>query len=501
MLEKNALKIKYAELLKTNGGQAIEINLLKLQLIELQKFIFSGKQEKFKPAANANAAQPDLFPDDKLAEVIVSTTVEIKEVTTKKKSIRVNHPGRNPLPAHLRREEIVLLPAEDVTGLSPVSHEITEVLEYKVGELFIKKYIRPQYIKPTEENTNARRVIAALPSMPIDKCIAGPSLLAHLMVSKFMDHLPIHRLLQIFLRQKVVLDATTVSGWLRAVGQLIELLYDALRQEVLNTPSLGIDETPLKVIDRNKKGTTHQGYYWVYYNTLNKLVMFKYEPGRDGKCPRDMLRDYKGHIHVDGFSAYTQFENTDDIIVSNCWAHARRKFIDAQSFDNARASEVLTLIAQLYGVEKKCREHDLNVAQIKELRQEQSVPILEALELVLKNQQATSLPDSPLGKAINYTLKRWAKLTVYTQEGYLPIDNNLVENSIRPVAIGRKNWLFAGSHEAAQRSAMLYSLFATCKLHNIEPMKWLTEVLSIIKDHPINKIKELLPQNYYTRPV
>ncbi|MBE9202145.1 IS66 family transposase [Nodularia sp. LEGE 06071] len=499
MAENNALKIKEAEQLKINEEQAIRITLLELQVTELRKFIFGGKQEKFKPAANTNALQPDLFPDDKLAEVIQTTTLETKEVSTKNKSIRVNHKGRNPLPTHIRREEIIIQPSEDVTGLIPVGQQITEVLEYKVGELYIKKYIRPEYIKPTEENTTAKRVIASLPSMPIDKCIAGPSLLAYLMVSKFMDHLPIHRLLQIFLRQKVILDATTVSGWLRAAGQLIEPLYDALRQEVLSTPSLGIDETPLKVIDRNKKGTTHQGYYWVYYNTLNKLVIFKYEPGRDGQCPRDILSGYKGHIHVDGYSAYTQFENTDDIIVSNCWAHVRRKFIDVQSFDKDKASEVLEFIAQLYGIEKHCRENNLNEGQIKEVRQAESIPVLQALQIVLKNQQATSIPDSPLGKALNYTLKRWSKLTVYTQEGYLPIDNNLVENSIRPVAIGRRNWLFAGSHEAAQRSAMLYSLFATCKLHNIEPITWLTEVLFIIKDHPINKIKDLLPQNYYSK--
>ena len=440
--------------------------------------------------------QVDLFPADKIAEVTVTTTIETKEVITKTKSIRVNHNGRNPLPLHIRREEIILEPTQDITGLTPVSQQITEVLEYKVGELFIKKYIRPEYIKPTQDGTQAMRVIAVLPSMPIDKCIAGPSLLAYLMVSKFVDHLPIHRLLQMFLRQKVVIDAATVCGWLKAVGILIELLYDALRQEVLNTHSLGIDETPLKVIDKNKKGTTHQGYYWVYYNTLNNLVLFKYQPGRDGGFPKEMLNGYKGHIHVDGYGGYTQFENTTDIIVSNCWAHARRKFIDAQKFDNAKASEVLTLIAQLYGVEKHCRENHFTSDQIKQARQQQSVPILAAIELVLKTQLTTSLPNSPLGKAIQYTLSRWNKLNVYTQEGFLPIDNNLVENSIRPIAIGRKNWLFAGSHEAAQRSAMLYSLFATCKLHNIDPMQWLTEVLAKIKDHPINKIKELLPQNY-----
>jgi len=495
LLENNALKNKVSEQQKTIEAQAIQINLLKLQIIELQKFIFGGKQEKFTP--NVNALQVDLFPDEKLAEVSVTTTVATKEVTTTKTNIRVNHNGRNPLPSHIRREEIILEPTQDVTGLTPVGEEITEVLEYKQGELFIKKYIRPEYIKPTEEGTQAKRVIAALPCMPIDKCIAGPSLLAYLTVSKFVDHLPIHRLLQMFLRQKVIIDAATVCGWLKAVGRLIEQLYDALQQEVLNTHSLGIDETPLKVLDKNKKGTTHQGYYWVYYNTLSRLVMFKYQPGRDGACPKEMLEGYKGHIHVDGYSAYTQFENTPDITVSNCWAHVRRKFIDAQKFDDAKASEVLTLIAQLYGVEKHCRENNFTPEQTKQLRQEKSVPILAAIHLVLKTQLTTSLASSPLGKAIQYTLKRWQKLNVYTQEGFLPIDNNLVENSIRPIAIGRRNWLFAGSHGAAQISAMLYSLFATCRLHNIEPMQWFTEVLSKINDHPINKIKELLPQNYY----
>ncbi len=303
LIENNALKIEASEQQKVIEAQAIQINLLKLQIIELQKYIFGGKQEKF--ASNVNALQVDLFPTEKLAQVTVKTTIETKEVITKTKNIRVNHNGRNPLPSNIRREEIILEPTEDTTGLTPVGQEITEVLEYKVGELFIKKYIRPEYIKPTQQGTQAKRVIAPLPCMPIDKCIAGPSLLAYLMVSKFVDHSPIHRLLQMFLRQKVVLDATTVCGWLKAVGKLIELLYDGLRQEVLNTHSLGIDETPLKVLDRSKKGTTHQGYYWVYYNTLNNLVLFNYQPGRDGACPKEMLHGYKGHIHVDGYSAYT----------------------------------------------------------------------------------------------------------------------------------------------------------------------------------------------------
>ncbi len=486
-------QIRITELEKRDEEKDIQINLLKLQIVELRKFIFGGKQEKFTP--NTNNLQVDLFPQEKLADVTVTTQEKI--VTTKTITVRPNHKGRNPLPSHLRREEIILEPTEDVSGLTPVGEEITEVLEYKQGELFVKKYVRPEYIKPTEEGTQAKRVIAALPPMPIDKSIAGCSLLAHLMVSKFVDHLPIHRILQIFLRQKVIVDASTVCGWFKQLGYLIEPLYQAHRREVLNTVSLGIDETPLKVIDKSKKGTTHQGYYWVYYNTSSKLVMFNYQPGRDGQCPKDMLGDYKGHIHVDGYSAYTQFENTDNITVSNCWAHARRKFIDAQSFDNARSGEVLSLIAQLYAIEKYCRENNFTTAQIKEQRQDQSIPVLNKIHEVIKTQLLTALPSSPLGMALQYTLNRWQKLNVYTQEGFLPIDNNLVENSIRPIAIGRRNWLFAGSHQAAQTSAMLYSLFATCKLHNIEPVQWLTEILSKIKDYKINRIHELLPQNYH----
>ena len=184
------------------------------------------------------------------------------------------------------------------------------------------------------------------------------------------------------------------------------------------------------------------------------------------------------------------------IITLNCWAHARRKFIDAQSFDAAKAGEILTQIQLLYAIEKYCVDHQYSANEIKSHRQQYALPVLNNLHELLKNQLTNSLPKSPLGMALRYTLARWDKLNVYTQDGNLRIDNNLVENSIRPVAIGRKNYLFAGNHEAADRSAMLYSLFATCKLHNVNPIQWLTYVFENINDHKVNKIEELLPQNY-----
>lgn len=480
----------------TNDEQAQQINLLRLQILELQKFIFSGRQEKFKPVANSSEGQTVLFENDKLGEVVAENIKHVKAHDVKQTVVRVNHPGRKPLPAHLRREEIILTPTEDVTGLQPVGEEVTEILEYRQGELYVKKYIRPEYIKPDPDGTQAKRVIAPLPNMPIAKSYVGASLLSHLMVSKYIDHLPIYRQLQMLTRQKIVLEDNTVNNWFKQGCDLIDPLYHALEKQVFSTKYLGVDETPLKVLDKTKKGTTHQGYYWVYYNTQSRQVLFKYQTGRAAEWPREMLANYKGYLQTDGYTAYNQFDDVEDIVPLNCWAHARRKFIDAQSFDNVKASEVLTQIQLLYTIEKYCVENNYTADEIKNYRQQHAAPILNTLHQILQTQLTSSLPKSPLGIALQYTLARWDKLNVYIQDGNLRIDNNLVENSIRPVAIGRKNYLFAGNHEAAQRSAMLYSLFATCKLHNVNPIEWLTYVFENINTHKINKIDDLLPQNY-----
>ncbi len=481
---------------EVNNLQSQKNNLLQLQIIELQKFIFSGKQEKFKLNPNSNEEQTTLFENDRIAEVIIESTKHVKAHDVKQTVIRVNHPGRKPLPAHLRREEIILTPTEDITGLTAIGEEVTEILEYQQGELYVKKYIRPEYIKPNRDGTQAKRVIAPLPNIPIAKSYVGASLLAHLMVSKYIDHLPIYRQLQILTRQKITIEDNTVNNWFKQGCRLIEPLYQAHEQQVLSTKYLSVDETPIKVLDKIKKGTTHQGYYWVYYNTHSRQVLFKYQTGRAAVWPKETLKNYQGYLQTDGYAAYHQFDDVEGITTLNCWAHARRKFIDAQSFDNTKASQVLTQIQLLYAVEKNCAENNYSTDEIKQYRQKYAVPILKILHQILQSQLLNSLPKSPLGMALQYTLARWDKLIVYTQDGNLRIDNNLIENSIRPVAIGRKNYLFAGNHEAAQRSAMLYSLFATCKLHNVNPIQWLTYVFENINDHKINTVVQLLPQNY-----
>ncbi len=266
---------------------------------------------------------------------------------------------------------------------------------------------------------------------------------------------------------------------------------------MLQTHYLAVDETPLKVLDKTKKGATHQGYYWVYYNTQSRQVLFKYQTGRAAEWSKETLKNYQGYLQTDGYAAYNHFDEAEGITTLNCWAHARRKFIDAQGIDNAKASEVLMQIQLLYAAEKHCVQNNYSPDKIKNYRQQTAVLLLETLHQILQTQILNSLPKSPLGMVLQYTLARWNKLKIYTQDGNLLIDNNLVENSIRPVAIGKKNYLFAGNHEAATRSAMLYSLFATCKLHNVNPIKWLTCVFENIYDHKINAIEQLLPQHYY----
>ena len=273
-------------------------------------------------------------------------------------------------------------------------------------------------------------------------------------------------------------------------------MYEALKKEVLASDYLHADETPIKVLDKDKKGETHRGYFWVYHNSLQDMVFFDYQPGRSREGPSELLKDFRGHLQTDGYAAYNIFDTQKDITLLHCMAHARRKFVEACSNDQVRADYVLDQIQQLYAIERKAAEEQLSEASILQLRQEEAIPILEPLGKWMQQAYTEVLPKSAIGMALAYSIQRWPRLMVYATNGKLNIDNNPVENCIRPVAVGRKNYLFAGSHEAAQRSAMLYSLMGTCKLHDINPFTWLKNVLERIPSHPINKIQELLPHNW-----
>ena len=469
-----------------------EIEQLKLQLAQLEKMVFGSRHERFVPDSAAVAQQLALGLQ---AEAIGDRTVTTQEVTITKTSIQVQkkaHPGRMALPDNLPREVIVIEPKEDVSNLVKIGEEITEQLDVTPSKFFVRRFVRNKYALPQGEGV----VIGKLPSQPIDKCIAGPGLLAQVIIDKYVDHLPLYRQEQRFSRAGITLAPSTLCNWKSSLCSLITPLYNGLVNEVLQTRYLHVDETPIKVLDQDKAGTTHRGYFWVYHNSHQKIVIFDYRKGRGGEGPSEILKDFKGHLQADGYQVYEDFDDSSGITLLHCMAHARRKFSEALYNDKVRSEYVLQYMQQLYAIEKQARDKNLSFDEIYQLRQQQAVPILEHLGKWMKETYVQVTPKSSIGKALAYSIKRWEKLCIYTTDGMLRIDNNPVENSIRPIAIGRKNYLFAGSHDAAQESAMIYSLLGTCKLHNINPWEWLKEILTRLPDHPINKIKELLPHNW-----
>jgi len=466
---------------------------LEQQLAQLQKMIFGSRQERFIPS-DINPSQ--LVLDIEAEAVATCSVVDAKKITYIKTNVALEHkplvhPGRMKLPEHLRREEIIIEPQVDITGCKKMGEEITEVLEYEPGELFVKKYVRIKYAKPGGDGV----LIGELPARPIDKAMAGAGLLAQIVIDKYADHLPLYRQMQRFERSGVKLSYSTLTDWISSTCKLITPLYEALKAEVLQSNYLHADETPIKVLDKQKNGGSHRGYYWVYHNSIQKIVFFDYQQGRGREGPMEILKNFCGYLQTDGYSVYDVFNKKENITLIHCMAHARRMFNEALDNDKARAAYAMEQIQELYSIERICKEQSLNVAEVTVVRQQKSAPILKSLDEWMKQQYIQVTPRSAIGKALAYSIERWKSLSHYTENGMLNIDNNPVENSIRPVAIGRKNYLFCGSHEAAQRSAMLYSLLGTCKMHGIEPYAWLKNLLETIATHPINKIKELLPHN------
>jgi transposase len=490
------LKTLYEQTQSLYAQAQLRIVELEQELKQLKKMFFGSKQERFIPSG-INTSQLSL---DIQAETTASCSVtSAKQISYTKTSVAleqkpINHPGRMKLPESLRREEIIINPPTDITGCKKMGEEITEILEYNPGELYVKKYIRNKYAKQNSEGV----LIGELPARPIEKAMAGASLLAQIVIDKYADHLPLYRQMQRFERSGIKLSYSTLTDWVSGTCKLITPLFDALKTEVLQSNYLHADETPIKVMDKDKKGETHRGYYWVYQNSIDKIVFFDYQEGRGRDGPIEILQNFRGYLQSDGYTVYDFFDKQKDITLIHCMAHARRMFNEALENDGARAAYAMQQIQKLYAIERNCKQQNLSFDEIKTVRQAESVPILSSLGKWMKEQYVQTTPKSTIGKALGYSIERWEKLSRYTENGMLNIDNNPVENSIRPVAIGRKNYLFAGSHEAARRSGMLYSLLGTCKMQGIEPYTWLRDVLENIATHPINKIKELLP-HYWQR--
>ena len=462
-----------------------ELLYYKQELAQLKRMIFGSKSERH---IGSDPSQLNLGLDIETVEQPERETEQIT-YTRSKSDNKKGSAIRLALPSHLHREEHIIEPQEDITGARKIGEVVTEVLEYTPGKFYVEKYVRPKYVFPKEE----RIVIGELPSFPIPRGNAGPGLLAHLLISKFVDHLPFYRQVQQFKRQDIDIAESTISGWFTASCRLLEPLYERLVARIRGSGYLMADETPIPVQTKDKPGSTHKGYHWVYYAPLEKLVCFDYRKGRGRDGPQKFLESFRGMLQTDGYNAYDIYEKKEGITLYGCLAHARRKYENSKDNDPRRAEYVLDRMRELYMVEREARESNMSYDQRKELRIEKSLPVLQKLEKWMKEQLPEVLPKSSIGQAISYTLKLWPRLIRYIDNGQVEIDNNLIENSIRGVALGRKNYMFAGSHEAAQCAAMIYSFLGTCKINNIEPYTWLKETLTRISDHSIQKLDELLP--------
>jgi len=482
-------KILYEKLVAQNAT-------LQHELDNLRRLIFGSKNERFIPVGSSLSQLSLDMPSDAVGEYSVTKTQKI-EYVREHTQITKEHPGRTKLPEHLERREIIIEPAEVTEGCKKIGEEITEELEYEPGKLFVNRYVRPKYVSDSYRMTDNRSIIIApMIDRPLPKAIVGPGLLAQIIIDKYVDHLPLYRQLERFKREGINIPYSTIGDWLKNGCTLIDPLYESLKKLIVQSNYLHADESPIKVLDKDKKGTTHRGYYWVYHNSIDGLVWFDYREGRGREGPVEVLKDFKGYLQTDGYAVYDFFKEDKDIIVLHCMAHARRMFFEAKDNDKVIAEYALEQIGLLYNIEREAKEQQLDPGQILQLRQTEAVPVLESLGKWMEETYLKVLPKSAIGKALGYSISRWPELMLYATDGKLNIDNNPVENQVRPVAIGRKNYLFAGSHEAAKRSAILYSLMGTCKLHGINPFIWLRDILQRIATHPINKIQDLLPHNW-----
>lgn len=482
---------------------------LKDQLAWYRRKLWKSTSEKYIPQ-DPNQRKIDFDGLDVLPQEEAAIKEAEKEVISyerKKPEKEKKQPIRLPLPADLRREEETIEPEGIDENWVRIGEEITEILEHKPGELYVRRIVRPKYAlkkslqeqnQENEESTDTIK-IGALPLLPLPRSNAGPSLLAELLISKYMHHLPFHRQLAIFKQNGIPIPASTVNGWFKNSSDLLRALYERLREIVLATDYIQVDESTVPVID-NQKHRTVKAYLWIVRSVMKNLMFFHYDRGsRAQKVVVELLKDYQGAVQTDGYEAYSIYENKKGVLLLGCWAHARRKFTEALSEDQSGAQYALEQISMLYKVEDMASDQDMNFEQRAELRKRLAYPLMCAFEKWIVKHYPKVLPKGRMGKALSYTYSLFQRLSRYHLDGRYQLDNNLVENAIRPLALGRKNYLFCGNHDAAENAAIMYSLLGCCKACDVNPREWLTDVLSQIpaynNDYSMD-LADLLPHNW-----
>jgi len=465
----------------------------RLMLDKLRQMLFGRKSEKIR----IEIEQLELKLEDAEAEQSAEEQIKPRSIPASKS----NKPARKPLPEHLEREIIEHKPQSDCcpqcrSSLRKFGEDVSEVLEYIPANFKVIRHVRPKYACDKCNHV----VEAPTPSRTIARGLAGPGLIAHVLIAKYADHCPLYRQSEIYAREGVELDRSTLADWVGAASQLLTPLVDALRKHVLAADKIHADDTPVPVLAPGR-GKTKTGRLWTYVRdertaglTTPPAVWFAYSPDRKGEHPRLHLKNYEGALQADAYSGFGHLYEGGRIYEVACWAHARRKFHEIHAVHPSPiTTEVLERIGALYKVEEEVRGKPIEIRL--EARLSRSKPLLDELRSWLEKSLRTLSAKSDTAAAIRYALSRWRALTRYTDDGLLEIDNNTAERALRCVSIGRKNYLFAGSDSGGERAAAIYSLVGSARLNGLDPEHYLREVLTRIADHPINHIDELLPWN------
>lgn len=490
---KALLIAQHATYTATLSSRTGEIERLTLLVEKLQRMLFGTKSEKVVRQIEQLELQ--------LEELQASSAAEEHRASARAKRPLAAKPFRRPLPEHLPREIHTHMPDHDAcpgcgSKLRQLGEDAAEILEYVRASFKVIRHVRPKLSCVACD----RIVQAPAPSRPIDRGLAGPGLLAHVLVSKYADHQPLYRQSEIYAREGVDLDRSTLAGWVGATSDLLTPLVEAVRKHVLAASKLHADDTPVPVLAPGT-GKTKTGRLWSYVrddrpsgDATAPAVWFAYSPDRKGEHPKRHLESFKGTLQADAYAGFHHLYDTGSITEAACWAHARRKFHEIHvAHPSPTTTEAIERIAALYAIEKEIRG---SIPELrKDVRQTRAAPLLASMHTWLENTSAKLSKKSDTAAAIRYALSRWRALTRYLEDGTLEIDNNAAERALRVVALGRKNFLFAGSDQGGERAAAMYSLLGSAKLNGLDPEIYLQHVLERVADHPISRIDELLPWN------
>lgn len=464
-----------------------KVEELEFQLQYLKRQIFGSKSERVIPSSDLQMML------DLGIEPTVAATPQTENVSyeRRKRSGEEKKPGhgRGPKPTHLPVVTKTLEPQEDVTNLTRIGEEVTWYYEMKPASLYVVELVRPKYGLPCGEGV----VSAELPALAIEKGNSGPGLMTQVTIDKYVYHMPLDRQRKRFKSEyEVNFSVSWLSDLVKKTGFWIEPVHHGYTKSLLQSDYICADETPIQVLCRDVKGKTHRGYFWVYYDPLQKIVVFDYRRSRSAKGPLDFLGGFNGILQVDGYEGYSQIIAQNGIRRAGCMDHCRRRFEQARGYDEARAAFALDTMRTWYRVEVEARENEMSLEQLFEKRQTVTLPSMLEFKQWLDKNLHQVLPKSPIGAAITYTLNQWPFFEPFMTDPRVQLSNILTENKIRPVAIGRKNYLFKGSHEAAQRAAMIYSLVETAKAHGIDPFVYIKDLLTRLPGAYSSEIDQFL---------